>query len=41
MFDPFQSIGYEKKHIVDPRIVSDQRVKVREKAAAAAAAALL
>ena len=41
VFDPFQSIGYEKNQIVDPRIVSDQRVKVREKAAAAAAAALL
>ena len=41
MFDPFQSIGYEKNQIFDPRIVSDQRMKVRVKAAAAAAAALL
>ena len=41
VFDPFQSIGYEKNQIVDPRLVSDQRVKVREKAAAAAAAAFL
>lgn len=40
VFHSFQSIGY-KNQIVDPCIVSDQRVKVREKAAAAAAAAFL
>ena len=38
VFHSFQSISY-KNQIVDPCIVSDQRVKVREKAAAAAAAA--